>query len=185
MNALRSALLVAVATLIAGASQAQAQQARAPLSPPDIQSAVVEGNRVTVFYSRPYTKDPKTGEPRQIWGKLVPFNEVWRTGANASTMLTTQKDIKIGDLDVPAGAYTLYTLPTEDGGKLIINKQLGQWGTQYDEKQDLGRVDMKMDKLDKPVDQFTMTVGKGKESGGVIKLMWVDRQYTVPFTVKK
>ena len=184
MNALRSALVIAA--LVAGVSQVRAQQPpAAPLSPPDIKSAVVDGNRVTIFYSRPYTRDPKTGEARKIWGKLVPFNEVWRTGANAATMLTTQKDIQIGDLAVPAGAYTLYTIPTEDGGKLIVNKQLGQWGTQYDEKQDLGRVDMKKETLEKPVDQFTISVGKGKESGGVIKLMWVDTQYTVPFSVKK
>jgi hypothetical protein len=159
---------------------AMAQQKR--VSPPDVTGAVVAGDRVTIYYGRPYTKDPKTGEPRKIWGGVVPFGKVWRTGANEATLLVTQKDIEIGGAAVPAGAYTLWTLPNEDGSaKLIINKQIGQWGTQYDEKEDLARVDLKKDEVSKPVDQFTMVVDKS----GVIKMMWGDVAYSVPFTVGK
>ena len=92
----------------------------------------------------------------------------------------------LGGTVIPAGAYTLYTLPQADGpAKLIVNRQLGQWGMQYDEKQDLARVDLKKQAADEPVDQFTMAIEKGPEAGGVIKLIWEDTQYTVSFTVEK
>jgi len=139
-----------------------------------------------LVYGRPYTKDPKSGEARKIWGGLVPYGKVWRTGADEATLLITQKPIMIGETTVPAGAYTLFTLPAEDGSaKLIINKQVGQWGVgpgAYDEKQDLARIDLKKEALEKPVDQFTMSVGKNPSGGGLIKLMWEDTQYSVAFT---
>ena len=137
----------------------------------------------------PYTKDPKTGEPRKIWGGLVPYGEIWRTGADEATLLITQKPIKIGETTIPAGAHTLFTLPKEDGtAKLIINNQIGQWGIgpgSYDESQDLARVDLKKEALEKPLDQFTMAVEKNPSGGGVLKLMWEDTQYSVAFAVEK
>src|SRR6059058_6038080 len=95
MNTLRSALLIAVATIFLSSSTLMAQQKR--VSPHETVSAVVDGNRVTVVYGRPYTKDPKTGEPRKIWGGLVPFGKVWRTGADEATLLITQQDLQIGE----------------------------------------------------------------------------------------
>ena len=71
-------------------------------------------------------------------GELVPYDKVWRTGANAATTLKTTAALDFGGTLVPAGTYTLYTLPGEKGWKLILNKQTGQWGTQYDQAQDLG-----------------------------------------------
>src|SRR5438270_8552863 len=120
--------VAAVALLGAASSQAQQQQKRVAssggISPHETTSAVIDGNRVTITYGRPFTKDPKTGEPRKIWGKLVPYGKIWRTGSDEATILITQKAIVIGDVTVPAGAYTLWTLPNEDGSaKLIINKQ--------------------------------------------------------------
>ena len=76
---------------------------------------------------------------RKIMGGLVPYGKVWRTGANPATTLITKANLKIGTLDVPAGTYTIYTLPNEDQWLLIVNKQTGQWGTVYHEDQDLGR----------------------------------------------
>jgi hypothetical protein len=185
MIPVRSALTVFAASLLLGASPLLAQQKRA--SPADATGAVIDGNRVTVYYCRPYTKDPKTGEARQIWGKLVPFGQVWRLGANEATLLVTQQPIQIGETTVPAGAHTLFLLPAEDGSaKLIINNQIGQWGTQYEEKQDLARIDLKKESPEKPVDQLTINVGKNPAgTGGLIKIAWVDTQYSVPFTVKK
>jgi len=149
----------------------------------------VRNNRVTITYGRPYTKDPKTGDAREIWGTLVPYGKVWRTGSDEATILITQKTIMFGDTAVPAGAYTLWTLPNEDGtAKLIINKQVGQWGVgpgSYDEKQDLARVDLKKDVTDKTNDQFTIALAKNKEGGGTIKLMWANTQYSAAFTVQK
>jgi Protein of unknown function (DUF2911) len=177
MNKIKCALVI---TALLGASPLMAQQKR--VSPHETISAVVDGNRITVVYGRPYTKDPHSGEPRKIWGGLVPFGQVWRTGADEATLLITQKPILLGDTPIPAGTYTLYTLPEENGSaKLIVNKQTGQWGTQYDEKQDLARIDMKKETLDKPVDQFTMAISRS----GELKMMWENTGYSVPIKVQK
>lgn len=167
-----------------------AQQKRAAstggFSPHETTSAVIDGNRVTITYGRPHTKNPRTGEDRKIWGGLVPWDKAWRTGADEATVLITQRALEIGDTTIPAGAYTLYTVPSESGdSKLAFSKKLGGWGIPVDEKNDLARVDMKKEKLDEPVHQFTMAVAKNPSGGGVIKLMWEDTQYSVPFTVKK
>jgi hypothetical protein len=180
----RQFLGCAAAALLLGTAPLLAQQKR--VSPADVSGAVIDGSRVTVYYGRPYTKDPKTGEARKIWGGLVPFGQVWRTGANEATMLVTQQPLDFGGVTIPAGAVTLFTLPQEDGtAKLIINRQLGQWGSQYDEKQDIARVDLKNDTLPNPVDQFTMSVEKNPAGGGMLKMSWENTQYSVPFTVKK
>lgn len=180
MNKIKHALII---TALLGAMPLMAQQKR--VSPHETTSAVVDGNRVTIVYGRPYTKDPHTGEPRKIWGGLVPYGKVWRTGADEATLLITQKPIVMGGTTIPAGTYSLFTLPAEDGSaKLIINKQAGQWGVgpgSYDEKQDLARVDLKKETLEKPVDQFTMAVTRN----GELKMMWENTQYSVPFTVQK
>lgn len=187
MNRLQFLALSAatVSAVSFGVAPSMAQQAR--VSPPDVTGAVIDGNRATIYYGRPFTKDPKTGAARKIWGGLVPFGQVWRLGANEATMIVTQQPLDFGGVTVPAGASTLFFLPMQDGtGKLIVNKQIGQWGTQYDEKQDLGRVDAKAETLDKSVDQFTMSVAKGAEANsGTLKLMWENTQYSLPFTVKK
>ena len=177
MNKIKNALII---TALLGAMPLMAQRQR--VSPHETTGAVVNGNRVTIVYGRPYTKDHSTGEMRKIWGGLVPYGKVWRTGADEATLLVTQKPIMMGGTTIPAGSYTLYTLPAEDGSaKLIINKQTGQWGTEYNESQDLARVDMKKETLDKPVDQFTMAVTKN----GELKMMWEKTQYSVAFTVQK
>src|SRR3954466_6474626 len=179
MTRIHSAMFVIVAMSFF-TPMTMAQQKR--VSPHETVSAVIDGNRVTVVYGRPYTKDPKTGEARKVWGGVVPFGQVWRLGANEATLLTTQKGIHLGDTEVPAGAHTLFMLPNEDGSaKLVINKQVGQWGTQYDEKQDLARVDLKKETLEKPVDQFTMSIAKT----GELKLMWENTAYSTTIAVQK
>jgi len=181
MNKLK--LVLTIAAIAASTLPLMAQQKR--VSPHETVSADIDGNQITVTYGRPYTKDPKTGEARKIWGGLVPYGKVWRTGADAATTLKTQKPIVFGETKIPAGTYTLYTLPQEDGAKLIINKQTGQWGTQYDEKQDLARIDLKKDALEKTADQFTLTVTENPAGGGMLKLMWENTQYSAAFTVQK
>jgi len=185
MNKAKS--ILAVAAVVMSALPMLAQQKR--ISPHETISAVIEGNRVSITYGRPYTKDPKTGEMRKIWGGLVPYGAVWRTGSDEATILITQKPIMIGETTVPAGAFTLFTLPNADGtAKLIINKQIGQWGVgpnSYDEKQDLARVDLKKEPLENSLDQFTMAVAKNPAGGGVLKMSWETTQFSVPFTVQK
>jgi len=176
--------LIIIAATLASAATVMGQQKR--VSPHETITADIDGNKVTIVYGRPYTKSPKTGEMRKIWGGLVPFGKIWRTGADEATLLTTEKDMVAGDTTIPAGKYSLYTLPADDGtAKLVVNKQTGQWGTQYDEKQDLARIAMKGEKLDKSVDQFTMAIEKNSAGGGGLKLMWENTVFTLPFTVKK
>ena len=183
MNKLKITLTI-LATSLVGSMPLLAQQKR--VSPHETISKELDENRVTVVYGRPYAKDPKSGDERKIWGGLVPFGKVWRTGADESTLLITEKPLMMGETTVPAGAYSLFTLPMEDGSaKLIFSKQLGGWGAYtYDEKQDFARVDLKKEKADAPVEEFTMSIDKGS-SGGVLKMMWENTEYSVPFTVKK
>ena len=174
-----------VSALALAAVVVPALAAQKRVSPHETTGGVIGGDRVTVVYGRPYTKDPKSGQPRKVWGGVVAFDEVWRMGADEATMLVTEKPLMIGDAAVPAGAYTLYMLPAADGSaKLIINKQLGQWGTIYKQDMDLARVDMKKDAADPAVDQFTMAVARDGQ-GGVLKATWDAVSYSVPLTVKK
>src|SRR5580692_8210503 len=111
MHASRFALTI-IAAAVMGSAPLSAQRART--SPHETISTKIDGNRVTIVYGRPYSKDPKTGEIRKIWGSLVPLGKVWRTGADEATLLITQKDIVLGGTTIPAGAYTLFTFPAED-----------------------------------------------------------------------
>ncbi len=174
------ALLVTLALTL----PATAQQKR--ISPHETISTVVDGSRITIVYGRPYSKDPKGDQIRKIWGALVPYDKVWRMGADEATLFITQQPLAIGETIVPAGAYTLFFYPVAEGAsKLIISKQIGQWGTQYDEKQDLARVDAQKEALDPAVDQFTMAIVRNPAGGGTIRLMWENTQFSIPFTVKK
>ena len=188
---LRLPLLLLAICALGGVGVSVGQQPpQARVSPQDIVRAAIDGTEITLVYSRPNLKDSRSGETRKIWGGLVPYGQIWRTGANEATLLTTQAPLQFGNggATVPAGTYSVFTLPEEGGGaKLIINKQTGQWGTKYDEKQDLVRVDLKKSSLEKPVDQFTMAIEKNPAggNGGVLKMTWETTEYSVPFTIKK
>ena len=187
-----AAVLVVLATLttstpVIGQTAKKKQGQR--ISPHETITETVDGNELKLVYGRPYTKKPGTTEVRKIWGGLVPYGKVWRTGADEATLLITQKPIVIGETTIPAGAYTLRTLPNADGtAKLIINKQIGQWGIgpgSYDQEQDIARIDLKKETLDAPVDQFTMAISKNPSGGGVLSMMWESTAFSVPFTVQK
>jgi len=172
MKSLRSTLFI-LSALVLTTSPLLAQEKKPRVSPHETVNATVGGTKITIVYGRPYMKDPKTGEKRKIWGGLVPFGKVWRMGADEATLLTTDKDITIGGTAIAAGTYSLYLWPEDGGAKLIVNKQTGQWGTKYDEKQDLVRIDLKKSAAEKPADQFTIAV-----DNGMLKLMWEDTQYS-------
>ena len=178
MKILRSTLLLL--TAVALTSPLIAQEKKPRVSPHETVDATVDGAKITIVYGRPYTKDPKSGEKRKIWGTLVPYGKVWRLGADEATILTTDKDITIGGTAIPAGSYSLYLWPEEKSAKLIVNKQTGQWGTKYDEKQDLARIDLKQLVVDKQVDQFTIAI-----DNGMLTLMWEGTQFSAPITAKK
>jgi DUF2911 family protein len=176
-------LLILSVSLIA-VSFGHAQE-KSRVSPHETVTASVDGSDVTIVYGRPYTKDPKSGTARKIWGELVPFGKVWRAGADEATLLTTKETFDIGGTTIPAGTYSLFVLPESGSAKLIVNKQTGQWGTKYDEKQDLARIDMKKEAVDKQVDQFTITIEKNPAGGGILKLAWQNTQYSVALKAKK
>jgi len=183
MKKLISTLVITTIALVS-ALPVMAQQKR--LSPHETISAVIDGNRVTITYGRPYTRNPRTSEVRKIWGGLVPYGKPWRMGADEATLLVTQQPIDLGGKTIPAGTYTLYMMPEENGAsQLAVSTRTGGWGIPVDQSHDLARVDLKQEALDKPVDQFTMAIAKGASGGGVLKLMWENAQFSVPFTVQK
>jgi hypothetical protein len=147
------------------------------VSPADTVRGAIGGANIAVAYSRP----GKRG--RVIFGNVVPWNQVWRTGANAATMFTTDKDLVFGGTVVPAGKYTLWTLPTPSGAKLIFNSETGQWGTDYHSERDFARVDLTSKQVSPPVEQFVIGVVP-QGSGGLLRFAWDDREYSIPFTVK-
>ncbi len=126
---------------------------------------------VTLIYGRPYLKG-------RSLATLAPTGKVWRTGADEATTLKTDKPLQIGTLAVPAGTYTLYTLPGSPW-QLIVNTRTGQWGTMYNEAQDLGRVPMTAGSLDKPAEQLTLTI-----SGNNLEIHWGDMKQSVAISSK-
>lgn len=155
---------------------AAAQQNRP--SPPATADVTLAGKQVTIKYSRPSMRG------RKIMGDVVPYGQVWRTGANEATTLITPIALKIGSAEVPAGEYTLWTLPGANSWKLILNKQTGQWGTEYDEKQDLARVDMQKSTLPQPVEQFLISWHKISERKADLVLEWETTRASVPVEAK-
>lgn len=187
-----SSTIVAFALVLLCAAPAFAQQPRPRTSPHETVSAVVDGtglaaSRVIIVYGRPYSKAPNSAEIRKIWGTLVPFGQVWRLGADEATLLISPLALDIGGATVPAGVHTLFMLPQADGSaKLIINKQIGQWGLAYSEAQDVARVDLKKEDVAEQVDQFTMAIQRTQgQPSGTISMTWEKTKYSVPFTVKK
>ena len=173
---MRSKTCVMAAAMVASVTAGAAAQQPRP-SPVATAKATLDGATIQIDYSRPSMRG------RKIMGALVPYGQVWRTGANEATTLTTDKAITIGGLAVPAGKYTVYTLPGESEWKLIVNKQTGQWGTEYDQKQDLGRVALTKKATSAPVEQFTISIDKAA-TGGTLKLEWENTELTAPITVK-
>ena len=136
--------------------------AKAPLSPPATAEVSLNGKQVTIHYNSPRIKG------RTVGVEVAPYGKIWRTGANPATTLITAGNLKIGTLSVPAGTYTIYTLPNSNQWLLIINKQTGQWGTEYSESKDLGRTPMQGKTL--PSSQENMTISFEHTQGGSTEL---------------
>lgn len=167
MRSLRTLSLIVVTLLLAAAAFAEDKK---PLSPPAKAKGKIGSAKVMVDYSAPSMRG------RKIMGELVPYGKVWRTGANAATSLETSGDLMIGDLHVPAGKYTLYTLPGEKEWMLIVSKQTGQWGSNYDPSHDLGRVKMKVEKTDEAVETMVFSI----DEKGALVLHWENTRVSVP-----
>jgi Protein of unknown function (DUF2911) len=181
MSTLRVIALATMVGLLSTVPADAQRPKRKRVSPHETVSAVVAGNEVKITYGRPYSKNPRGTDIRKIWGSLVPYGKAWRLGADEATTIVLQKGIKIGDAAIPAGTYTLYLIPEENGGKLAFSKTVGKWGVPVDQKNDLVRVDVKREALSPALDQLAIAIDKG-DNGGVLKFMWEDSQYTVNFT---
>ena len=182
MRKLSIALLVVLAITLAAA---QKDKSKRP-SQPGTAEVTLSGKKITVDYSRPKIADHKTGQARKIFGGLVPYGEVWRTGANEATTLKTDADLDINGTTVPAGTYTLYTLPSADKWKLIISKKTGQWGIPYPgESEDFARVPMQGGRVDKIVDPFTISLDKKSETEATLHIAWDSTDEWVPVKLKK
>ena len=136
----------------------------------------VSGANISIEYGRPYLKG-------RAVEKLVPPGYVWRAGADEATTLKSDKTLAFGSLTVPAGTHTLWIMPSAGTWQLIVNKNTGQWGTEYDQKGDIGRVDMKLEKLAAPVEQLTFSIDPGP-GGGVLKVEFGPYKASAPFAVK-
>ncbi|MFN7990108.1 MAG: DUF2911 domain-containing protein [Thermoanaerobaculia bacterium] len=152
---------------------------RVAISPRGAEEIAVGPGRMRVEYGRPFAKG------RKIFGELVPWGKVWRTGANEATSLTTDVDVTLGNVALPKGSYTLYTLPGEKEWLLIVNRQTGQWGTEYDPKLDLARIPMKSAARPDLLEVMTISFLPEDAFRGTLRISWEKRTLSVPYAYRK
>jgi hypothetical protein len=159
-------------------SSAQDKSKR-PSPPEQAQCKFSDGKTITVDYSSPRLKGRKVG------GEVAPYGQVWRTGANEATTFVTTANLTADGRDIPAGNYTLFTLPEESKWTLIVNKKTGEWGIPYKyESEELARIPMSVSKTSAPVENFTISFDQGG-STCAIKLNWAETQASVKLSEKK
>ena len=147
-------------------------------SPSEIERGTVGGKQVVISYSSPRRRG------RDVLGKVVPYGDVWRTGANEATTIFSDSRLDIGGTTIPPGVFTLWTLPKSDGTvDLIVNKQHGQWGTDYDGKQDVARIPMRVTKASVPADDFVIKLTDG--TPGALTISWDRFVWSVPISLAK
>lgn len=182
---MRAGRVVAVVLVVAGLGAIVAARSYRQFygssytSPPASVSASVAGDPIHIEYYAP------SAHGRKIMGGIVPFGEVWCTGANWATKITTENGLKIGDLTLPKGSYSIWTLPGEKDWMLIINKQTGQFHRDYDSSHDFGRTKMNVKTLGEPVETFRIELRPGSGNQGTLALLWEKTEASIPFTVIK
>jgi hypothetical protein len=179
-------ICISAGALLLAPSFSLAQQKKAPASPKETSSATIGGKAISIEYSSPRVRD-RAGK---LFGKDGRIGQdgtypIWRAGANTSTTLHTAGNLAFGSLAVPAGDYSLYVnLANPNAWELVINKQTGQWGTEYDQGQDVGRVKMTMSKPASMVENLTYTVKDAGGNKGTLILEWENQRASVDFMVK-
>lgn len=153
-----------------------AQELKLPaLSPTSTITQEFSTTKIEINYSRPSMRG------RKIFGDLVPFGSVWRTGANAATKITFGEEVEIGGTKIPAGSYSFYSIPGANEWEIIINKNTGNWGAMgYDTKDDVVRVKVKSTALPQSMETFTMWVGNITFSSCTIDVAWENTMVSVP-----
>src|SRR5579885_3151384 len=169
-------LLVTAAALVV---RAQQDKSKRPSPPASAKCDLPGGKTITVDYSSPRAKG------RKIFGDLVPYGEVWRTGANEATTFVTTANLTIGGKDIPAGNYTIFTVPAQDKWTLIVNKKTGEWGIPYKyESDELGRTDMTRSDTSAPVENFTISFDQAG-SACTMNIMWENTKASAQFSEAK
>jgi Protein of unknown function (DUF2911) len=174
-------VLAACAAIVLSAAPATRSRAQGQVSSPPAKAECkfADGKTVHVDYSSPRMRG------RKIFGELVPYGEVWRAGANEATTFVIDAGVNVGGKSVPAGSYTLFTLPTADAWTLIISKRTGEWGIPYPgESYDFGRVPMKLSKLDGPLENFTIALDNSGDSC-TLRMGWETTGASVEISEKK
>jgi hypothetical protein len=187
-SGMRSTYKVAVARTTtlpdvdAAANQMAAAEARTgpqQLSVRDTTRATIGSATFSVDYGRPLARG------RTLLGNVISYDRIWRTGANAATQFTTSANITLAGLSLPAGTYTLWTAPHPNGRvDLIMNKQVGQWGTEYSRAQDLGTAAMKSETVDQPVEKFTIAIEPSDARRGTLAMSWGTFRWTAPIVLR-
>jgi len=186
-SGMRSTYKVAVARTTAvpdidafGDRLAAAERVTGPaqLSVRDTARATIGAATFSVDYGRPLARG------RTLLGNVIGYDRVWRTGANAATQFTTSAPITLAGVSVPAGTYTLWTVPHAHGAVLIVNRQTGQWGTEYNPAQDLGKAQMKVDSVAPPLEKFTISIEPGGARHGTLAMAWGTFRWTAPIVVQ-
>jgi len=140
-------------------------------------SATIDGKQISIAYYAP------SMHGRKVMGGLVPYGDVWCTGANWATTITTEADLEMGGLKLAKGSYSIWTVPNEKEWTLIINKQTGQFHLDYDPSRDLGRTKMNIKTLPTPVETFKIQVSAAGPGKGMLALMWENTEASIPFTL--
>jgi len=175
----RVVLLVLFSLAFVVFSFAQKDKSQRPSPPAQAQCQFSDGKSIAVDYSSPRAKG------RKIFGDLVPYGEVWRTGANEATTFVTTANTKAGSLTIPAGNYTIFTIPNQGKWTLIINKKTGEWGIPYKyESDELGRVDMKVSQTPSMVENFTISFDQMGNSC-TLNISWENTKASAPFAEAK
>lgn len=175
----KTALVTLFLLAISVVALAQQDKSKRPSPPAQAQCKFSDGKMITVDYSSPRAKG------RKIFGELVPYGEVWRTGANEATTFVSTANLNAGGKDIPAGNYTIFTIPEQDKWTLIISKHTGEWGIPYKyESEELVRIPMAASKTSGPVENFTISFD---QSGGActMQLSWENTQASLKFDEKK
>ena len=146
-------------------------------SPPASSATRIGGKQVTIAYYAP------SMHGRKVMGGLVPFGEVWCTGANWATKITTEANLEMGGLKLPAGSYSIWTIPDQKEWTLIINKQTEQFHLNYDQTRDFGRTKMNLKTLTTPVETFKIELRSNGGNKGTLALLWETTEASIPFTV--
>lgn len=160
------------------AATERTQGALPALSVRDTVHAQIGNATFTVDYGRPLARG------RTLLGEVIPYDNVWRTGANEATQFSSTAPIRLGGITLAPGTYTLWTLPRRDGVRLIVNRQTGQWGTRYDRAQDIGMTPLTLAEPATPVERFTISIEPTDQRSGVLALEWGPFRWTAAIAVE-